>query len=77
MQTLAKVSIKICGIPCIAAVTYYDISEDDGGIPCGNVDWIICDKNGRKADWLEKKCTPEINDTIRQCIYEHMEVNHA
>lgn len=60
-----EVDVRVAGIPCIAAVTDFGLDGDD-------INWILCDRNGHVAPWLEKKCTLDDNDKIRSKIYEEL-----
>jgi hypothetical protein len=59
---------KIAGIPCIAAVTYYEpglpaylSGNPDDAQPedAPDIDYVILDRRGYKAAWLEKKATAQ------------------
>ena len=69
------------GIPCIIAVMDYADGQDGyyWGAPedCfpeepTYIDWLICDKNGRRADWIYRKLTESDKTTIENVIKEQM-----
>lgn len=56
----------IAGIPCIARVTYYrpGRAANTWGAPENcydadppDIDWVICDRRGGPAPWLQRKAT--------------------
>lgn len=71
--SIADLHTKICGIPCIAAVIEYDMGDDDEGTLCGRMNWVICDRKGYKADWLEKKMSKKDEARISDEVIYFME----
>ncbi len=72
-NSIADVRSEVAGIPCIVAVTYYDCGHDDGGRFLSNIDWVLCDRKGYKAAWLEKKLTVKEASRINDEVIEYME----
>lgn len=35
------------------------------------MEWNVCDRNGRPAPWLERKTTPAIEEEVEEAILEH------
>lgn len=61
-QYLYVVDTRICGIPCLAGITYYDDAE---------VEFEILDRKGYKAAWLERKMTKKDEKNVLNDIKEH------
>lgn len=64
MKCLYEFTHRISGIPCIISITDYDPGEPavlNGPIDIrspsvhGFIDFIVCDRNGRHAPWIERK----------------------
>jgi len=73
-NSIANVNTQIAGIPCIAAVLDYDMGDDDdAGTFCGRMNWVICDRKGYKADWLEKKMSKKDEARISNQVIDFME----
>ena len=57
---------RISGIPARVEVTSYIpwrparlYGHPDSWAPAeGEIEWVVCDSKGRRAEWLEKKLTP-------------------
>lgn len=73
---------RVCGIPCIVAVTSWEAyvpaktygppencHPEEGG--CG--EWEIRDRRGRPAAWLERKMSEEERERIDELVFEYME----
>ena len=78
----AEIETAVAGIPCIIAVTDYEpyvpafISgppEDCYPSEGGYGDYVLLDRRGRRAEWLERKITDRIDREIQQEIFDHME----
>lgn len=65
----------IAGIPCMIEVTRYvpevptiggwgSRPEDYSPGADAEVEWIVLDRRGRRAEWLERKLTPAERDRI-------------
>jgi hypothetical protein len=72
-NSIADIPTTVNGIPCIAAVLDYDMGDDDEGTLCGRMNWVICDRKGYKADWLEKKMSLEDEKRISNEVIDYME----
>ena len=69
MNKIIEIPYKIHGIPCVIAVTaYYPPIPADRYTPRdeAEVDYVILDRGGHIATWLERKITPEIDADIRE-----------
>ena len=73
---------RVCGIPCIIRVKYWEvyIPAQRSGPPerCypeegGEGDWEILDRKGRPAVWLERKMTQSDHNRLDREIFNHME----
>ena len=75
---------RVAGIPCLIDVTHYHNQPPHRGSPwtCdSDVDYygytecefVVCDRRGRKAAWLEKKMTKADEEHIREEIERYME----
>jgi hypothetical protein len=49
------------------------MSDDDEGTLCGRMNWVICDRKGYKANWLEKKLTVKEESRINNEVINFME----
>ncbi len=72
----------ISGIPCIISVIHYDkyVPADVSGLPeeshpaeGGTSDWIVLDRLGGRARWLEQKLTTNDRERIDEEVMDHME----
>lgn len=75
---MTTMDFKICGIPCIiefsAQYTKPDLNSWASDIDYyggWDIDYTVCDRNGRYAAWLERKITPEIESDIESAIIEY------
>lgn len=81
-MTLGEFEHRVCGIPCIVAVTSWEAYvpaktygppescyPEEGG--CG--EWEIRDRRGRPAAWLERKMSEEERERIDGLVFEYME----
>ena len=61
-RALHELHTKVCGIPCIVAVTYYEPylpATRHAPAEGGHIEWEVRDRRGRPAPWLEAKMTPK------------------
>ena len=81
---MSEFETRVCGIPCIVRVKYYEvyIPAKVSGPPehCypeegGEGEWEILDRRGKPAPWLERKMTPADDDQLNREIFNHMESN--
>lgn len=71
MSYLPEFDSRVCGIPCIVKVVYYHPGSEavHSGPLCGpeeppEIDYVILDRNGRRAQWLERKMTKSDHDDV-------------
>jgi phosphoenolpyruvate synthase/pyruvate phosphate dikinase len=82
MTYIAEIETRVAGIPCIIGVTYFESVKGSGNKWTAVSDWDyhgyteceyeVLDSRGRKAAWLERKVTSEINAKIEREIAENM-----
>lgn len=81
MKYIAEIETTVAGIPCVIGVVDYisvagsyshnaDSDWDYHGY--SESDWVVCDRRGRSAPWLEKKLTSKDESRIEQEIAKHM-----
>jgi hypothetical protein len=76
MSYIAKIESRVANIPCIIGVEDY---QDGNGNPwCdsdvdyyGNSEWVVCDRRGRYAPWLERKLSKADISRIENEISEY------
>lgn len=75
----AEIPFTLSGIPCLIGVESYFCQPPHRGSAwtCDSdmdyygydeMDWIILDRKGYKAEWLEKKITSSIEESIQTTI---------
>lgn len=73
---------RIEGVPCIIRVTHYEpkVPEHRHGHPDiwapgepAEVEYEVLDSKGYRAEWLERKITAEMDDSIRAMLIEKLE----
>ena len=79
IRTIGEFESRVCGIPCvIGVVSYYKGSPAVYSGPWAGpeedpeADWIIFDRRGYRAEWLEKKLTDEETQRINEEAVEFM-----
>lgn len=81
VDTIAEFEARVAGIPCVVGVLSYIPyrAAYTSGPPehcCdaegGESEWIILDRRGRPAPWLEKKLTDAEKRRIDNEVIEHM-----
>lgn len=73
---------RIAGIPCLLEVTHYlpripgrysgppeSCYPDEGA----EVEFVVLDRRGRPAPWLERKLTASARDTLESQVIAHLE----
>lgn len=78
-----EIESRIDGIPCLISVTYYRAVKGAGSLYSAasdmdytgwtDMDWVVCDRRGRLAPWLERKLTQKDRDRIESEIANHFE----
>lgn len=81
-QCIAEIETHVAGIPCIIGVTDYEayVPAYISGPPeyCypsegGFGGYILLDRKGYRAKWLERKLNDRIEREIQDEIFNHME----
>jgi hypothetical protein len=79
---LAEIETTIAGIPCIVAVTDYEAytpayvsGPPENCYPSegGYGGYEVLDRKGYRAQWLERKITSRIENSIQDEIFNHFE----
>lgn len=81
MNTIAEIDTRVCGIPCTIAVTYfkavkgsysYNAPSDMDYSGYTESEWMLLDRKGGKAGWLERKLTEADIARIETEIHDYM-----
>lgn len=78
------IEIRIAGIPATVRLHSYRVVKPWYGSPQSapsdldyygftEMDYTICDRNGREAPWLERKVDDAEREAIELQIHDHME----
>jgi hypothetical protein len=70
---IAEMETRICGIPCIIGVTYYN--RDEGSWDCppdSDVEYEVLDRKGYPAAWLERKMSPKDETKLYEQVMQYM-----
>ena len=81
MSFIAEIETRVAGIPCIVGVTHfesvrgsfsYHAASDMDYHGYTESEWVVCDRRGRPAPWLERKLTSKETSRIESEIVEYM-----
>jgi hypothetical protein len=77
MSFIAEIETRIAGIPCIIGVEEYQRGSynkwcDSDMDYYGYSEWVVCDRRGRPAPWLERKMTSKDESRIQAEIAEQL-----
>ena len=78
---LEQVPVRARGIPALAGITYYDYQAPLRGSPylcaCSDdfygheeLEWVILDRRGKPAPWLDRKLTQADREEITRALLE-------
>ena len=78
---LEQVPVRARGIPALAGITYYDYQAPLRGSPylcaCSDdfygheeLEWVILDRRGKHAPWLDRKLTQADREEITRALLE-------
>jgi len=74
------IETRIAGIPCIVETTYISIVKPDCRADSdwdytgySELEWVVLDRRGRPAPWLQRKVTDEDEERINEEIFNQME----
>jgi hypothetical protein len=77
---IAQIEHRIAGIPCQIGVESYHRQPADGRADNDmdfygytDCDWVLLDRHGRRATWLDAKLTDAERDRIMDAIEQDME----
>ncbi len=80
MNYIAEIETRVAGIPCLIGVisfnrvegSYnYNAASDMDYYGYTESEWEVCDRRGRKAQWLERKLNSKATDEIETVIAEY------
>lgn len=86
MDTIDEFQSRVGGIPCLVGVLSYipyrsaivaGPPEHCSPAEGGECEWIILDRRGRPAPWLEKKLTDAERRRIDNEVFDHMEARSS
>lgn len=73
------IETRIAGIPCIVETTYISIVKPDCRADSdwdytgySELEWVVLDRRGRPAPWLQRKVTDEDEERINEEIFNQM-----
>lgn len=80
----AEIPFSICGIPCLIGVESYfsgapfvgsawNCDSDIDYYGDEEMDWIILDRKGYRAEWLEKKLTASMEEDVQEAIRNYFD----
>jgi hypothetical protein len=81
MSYLAEIESRVAGIPCIIGVTYFESVRGSFSYHAASdmdyhgyieSEWVVCDRRGRPAPWLERKLTDKDTSRIESEIAEQL-----
>lgn len=77
---IVEIETKVAGIPCIVGVTECSMVRADCGADSdwdytgySELQWVVLDRRGRPAPWLQRKVTDEDEERINEEIFNQME----
>lgn len=80
MNYIAEIETRVAGIPCLIGVisfnrvegSYnYNAASDMDYYGYTESEWEVCDRRGRKAQWLERKLNSKATAEIETVITEY------
>jgi len=86
MRCIYEFNHRVSGIPCRIEITDYDPGEpavSEGPIDMrspevyGFIDFIVCDRNGRHATWIERKLSNDDRAEIEEIAEQKLREFHA
>lgn len=81
MSYLAEIESRVAGIPCIIGVTHFESVRGSFSYRADSdmdyygyieAEWVVCDRRGRPAPWLERKLTDKDTSRIESEIAEQL-----
>jgi hypothetical protein len=81
MSYIAEIESRVAGIPCIIGVVEYfsvagsysqNAASDWDYHGYSESEWVVCDRRGRPAPWLERKLTDKDSSRIESEIAEYL-----
>lgn len=80
MNYIAEIETRVAGIPCLIGVISFNRVEGSYSYHAASdmdyygyteSEWEVCDRRGRKAQWLERKLTNKATAEIETVITEY------
>jgi hypothetical protein len=80
MSFITEIETRVAGIPCIVGVTHFESVRGSFSYHAASdwdyhgyieAEWVVCDRRGRPAPWLERKLTSKDSSRIESEIAEH------
>jgi len=80
MSFIAEIETRVAGIPCIVGVTHFESVRGSFSYHAASdwdyhgyieAEWVVCDRRGRPAPWLERKLTGKDSSRIESEIAEY------
>jgi hypothetical protein len=75
---IAEIETNVAGIPCVVGVTRYNKVRGDARADSEmdyygytESEYVVCDRRGRPAPWLERKVSEKDTDRIETAIAEY------
>jgi hypothetical protein len=81
MSFIAEIESRVAGIPCIIGVTHFESVRGSFSYHAASdwdyhgyteSEWVVCDRRGRPAPWLERKLTSKDTSRIESEIAEQL-----
>lgn len=81
MSFIAEIETRVAGIPCIVGVTHFESVRGSYSYHAASdwdyhgyteSEWVVCDRRGRPAPWLERKLTSKDTSRIESEIAEQL-----
>ena len=81
MSYIAEIESRVAGIPCIIGVVEYfsvagsysqNAASDWDYHGYSESEWVVCDRRGCPAPWLERKLTDKDSSRIESEIAEYL-----
>jgi hypothetical protein len=81
MSYIAEIETRVAGIPCIIGVTHFESVRGSFSYHAASdmdyhgyieSEWVVCDRRGRPAPWLERKLTDKDTSRIESEIAEQL-----
>jgi hypothetical protein len=81
MSFIAEIESRVAGIPCVIGVTHFESVRGSFSYHAASdwdyhgyteSEWVVCDRRGRPAPWLERKLTSKDTSRIESEIAQQL-----